>query len=91
MLVEFLAQETEKVIEIDMPDCEQKDEEIEEADTVSFAVVLSDPKPIGHKLHKRARCIVNIEHVDDEEVRRAEEEHRKMLDYFLSEQEITWA
>jgi hypothetical protein len=51
-----------------MPDCEQnEDVSIEEIDTISFALVLSHPKPEGHKLHKRSKCIVNIEAIDDEE------------------------
>ena len=49
-----------------MPVCEDKGEAGEDGpDTVSFAVVLSNPKPDGLKLSKKMRCIVNIEAVDE--------------------------
>ena len=38
MLVVFKGQETEKTLEIEMPDCEVVEENMEEIDTISFAV-----------------------------------------------------
>lgn len=54
-----------------MPDCGHEDvdktnDDEEEADTVSFALYLSNPKPEGIKLSKRATCYINIEYTDEE-------------------------
>ena len=50
-----------------MPDCVGDDVdnvEPEKADTVSFAIQLSQPQPNGVKLSKKSTCFVNIEATD---------------------------
>lgn len=51
-----------------MPVCEDKGEAgYEGHDTVSFSIHLSGAKPVGLKLSKKQKCIINIEPVDDAE------------------------
>lgn len=91
--VEFKAGEVEHKLEIEMPDCEGDEDdnvEPEEADTVSFAIQLSKPQPNGVKLSKKNTCFVNIEATDNAAEEAADYERRKMLDFFLNEQEISW-
>ena len=90
----FKSGEVEHRLEIEMPDCVGEDEgdivDPEEADTVSFALQLSSPQPNGVKLSKKSTCFVNIEATDDAAEQAADHERRKMLDFFLSEKELTW-
>lgn len=94
MEVVFKAGEVDQLIEIEMPDCEeQKDEDgedldSEEGDTVSFKLHISNPKPDGTKLSKRQNCFVNIEPSSNSD--HAELEHKKLLEYYISEQECSW-
>mmetsp|Transcript_3930 Transcript_3930/g.4680 ORF Transcript_3930/g.4680 Transcript_3930/m.4680 type:complete len:191 (+) Transcript_3930:1418-1990(+) len=67
-LITFKSGEVTNIVEVEMPDCSQEeDAEAEEIDTVSFALLLSDPMPTGSKLSKRAGCFINIEAGDDDE------------------------
>ena len=75
-----------------MPVCEDKGEAGDEGlDTVSFSVELSNPKPDGISLQKKCRCIVNIEAIDEGEEEREDYQRRKMLEFFISSQEPSWA
>ena len=89
----FQGGETEQYLEIEMPVCVDAEESAGEEglDTVSFAIELSNVKPEGLKLSKRARCIVNIEPVDEAAEEREEYARRKMLDFFIDSQEPSWA
>ena len=81
-------------LDIEMPDCVGEHDEhaqIDEVDTVSFALQLSNPLPNGTKLSKRSICFVNIEATDEAAEQAAELERRKMLDFFMSEKDLTWA
>lgn len=85
--------EVEMRIEIEMPDCEGDGEHVDpdEADTISFAIELTDPEPAGTDLAKKSMCFISIEAVDEAAVQAANYERRQMLEFFLSEKELTWA
>lgn len=76
-----------------MPDCDDSHNvglDPEEQDTVSFTLELSNAMPEGTKLNKRASVFINIEPNDDAEDERRDAERRKMLEFFMSEHEISW-
>lgn len=64
-LIKFKAGEISYKIELEMPDCEldkdAEEEQIDQLDTVSFALVLENPQPTGLKLSKKSTCFINIE------------------------------
>ena len=80
-----------------MPDCNEETgdktngEEDEEPDTVSFALTLSNPLPEGVKLSKRSTCYINIEITDEAAELAADYERRKLLDFFVASNEMTWS
>ena len=77
-----------------MPDCTEvtvEDDDEEEPDTVSFQVQLSNPLPEGVKLSKKSNLYINIEPSNTMEDQAADYERRKMLEFFLSEKEVSWA
>ena len=90
--IEFGPNEVEYRLEIEMPDCEEdgEDVELEEADTVSFGLQLSQPTPAGVKLSKKSMLFIDIEATDENAEQAADYERRKMLDYFLGTKDITW-
>ena len=89
----FKSGEVQHKLEIEMPDCvgeEDDNVEPEEADTVSFAIQLSQPQPNGVKLSKKSTCFVNIEATDTAADEAADLERKKMLEFFCSNIELTW-
>ena len=51
---------------------------------------MSSPQPEGVKLSKKQTCFINIEATDELAEQAEDYERRKMLDFFLSEKEISW-
>ena len=91
--ITFNANEVEQVLEIEMPECEGDSENMDpaDADTVSFALQLSEPMPAGTTLSKKSLLFISIEATDEAAEAAANAERRKMLEFFLSEKNVTWA
>ena len=64
--VTFKTGEVTYRFEVNMPDTTEDEGEVEEIDTVSFALQISDPMPTGTSLSKKRTCFINIEQVDEE-------------------------
>ena len=76
-----------------MPDCEEVVDDglpEEEQDVVSFAIEIHDPKGNGVKLSRKTLCIINIEPDNTEEELKSALEREKMIDYFISNKEVSW-
>jgi len=93
MKVVFKSGEPTARVEIDMPDCEvEKDVDEEQIDTVSFALVLTETLDSGANFvsKKKFSCFINIEAINQDEQEREALERRKMLDFFMSENNVSW-
>ena len=64
--VTFKTGEVTYRFEVNMPDTTEDEGEVEEIDTVSFALQITDPMPTGTSLSKKRTCFINIEQVDEE-------------------------
>ena len=75
-----------------MPDCEEVDDGTpeEEQDVVSFGIKIHDPQQEGVKLSRKTLCIINIEPDNTEDEIKAAKEREQMIDYFVSNKEVSW-
>jgi len=71
---------------------EEEDENEEDSDEgepdVMFKVKLEKPEPAGVKISKKNVCLVTISKSED--INREEEDKRKLIEYFLSQKDVTW-
>ena len=74
-------------LELEMPDCEEQDDE---DDTFSLLVQLSDPTPSSVALSRKDSCFIDIEPSSNAEQERADFERDRLLDFFLSNKDISW-
>jgi hypothetical protein len=77
-----------------LPITQKKEEEEENEDSdegepdVMFKVKLEKPEPAGVKISKKNVCLVTIS--QNEEIDKEEEDKKKLIEYFLSQRDITW-
>jgi hypothetical protein len=53
-----------------------------------FKVKLEKPEPAGVKISKKNVCLVTIS--KSEEVDQEEEDKRRLIEYYLSQKDVTW-
>lgn len=53
-----------------------------------FKIKLEKPEPAGVKISKKNVCLVTIS--KSEEVDKEEEDKKKLIEYFLSQRDVTW-
>ena len=88
-----------RVISIDLvnnehlPVTKKEEEDSDDSDggdpDVMFKVKLEKPEPAGVKISKKNVCLVTIS--KSEEVDKEEEDKRKLIEYFLSQKDVTWS
>jgi len=77
-----------------LPPTNKKDEDEGDEDSdegepdVMFKVKLEKPEPAGVKISKKNVCLVTI--TKSEEVDKEEEDKKKLIEYFLSQKDVTW-
>lgn len=69
-------------------DDEDDDESDEGEPDVMFKVKLEKPEPAGVKISKKNVCLVTIS--KSEEIDKEEEDKRRLIEYFLSQKDVTW-
>jgi len=66
-----------------------KNDDSEEGELdVMFKVKLEKPEPAGVKISKKNVCLVTIS--KNEEIDKEEEDKKKLIEYFLSQKDVTW-
>lgn len=86
-VISFEANVCEHIEVIDLPDCQNETQDVH-----SFAVILEEPNPEGVKLSKKSICFVNIEpNEGNEEIRQADLERTKMIEYFIANKSIPYS
>lgn len=68
---------------------EDEEDDSEGEPDVMFKVKLEKPEPAGVKISKKNVCLVTIS--KSEEIDKEEEDKRKLIEYFLSQKDVTWA
>lgn len=68
---------------------DDEDESDEGEPDVMFKVKLEKPEPAGVKISKKNVCLVTIS--KSEEIDKEEEDKRRLIEYFLSQKDVTWA
>lgn len=61
----------------------------EELQDVMFKIKLEKAEPQGVKISKKNVCLVTI--VQNEDAQREQDDHAKLMDYFMQSQEKTWS
>lgn len=67
---------------------EDEDDDSEGEPDVMFKVKLEKPEPAGVKISKKNVCLVTIS--KSEEIDQEEEDKKKLIEYFLSQKDVTW-